>query len=612
MTRPLSAVFFTVLLACSLILVSGCDSLDISPRDELPEEDVWQDPGLVEAYLNDIYGNIGWGYGDPTIAGTADEAVNTHGHGDEPSRLSNFTPDNIGVWEEWTWHESIQKFRWERVYSSVRDLNLFIANVQESEALDAATQETLLGEAHFLRAYFYHNLLRLFGGLPIVDEPFELGQSLEDYHTPRASFEETVEFIVSDLDEAASRLDVTARRPGAASQGAALALKSRVLLHAASDLFADNPSGMPETGYTGGDQQQRWQRAKDAAQAVIDLNEYSLDPAPTADEYHQLLVDGGGNETIWARYFNADGGATHNHSLWVSPNGYNSWSGDTPTQEHVDAYEMADGSEFSWDDLGEDESPYENRDPRLSANVLHNGTVWRERPGGLAELDPVGVYQPGWYETEPGQYDPNGSEPRADTQPGLDTREGPNEQWNGTRSGYNMRKFIDRSILPGSEQAHNPWIFLRYAEVLLNYAEASAELGQPSDAVWALNQVRERVGMPDVPEDGGPGRTLMERIRNERLVELAYEEHRFFDVRRWMIAPDVYSEPARGIRIVGVLDESDPSPIEVWEGITEGYYDYEYEIIDVVDRAWNDKAYFLPILRGEMNANPELVQNPGY
>lgn len=613
LTRTTAKISLTILLACSLLVVSGCDSvLDISPRDELPEEDVWQDPVLVEAYLNDIYGNIGWGFGDPTIAGTADEAVNTHGHGDEPSRMSTFTPDNIGVWEQWTWHESIQKFRWERCYSTIRDINLFIQNVDASEELNASTKQTLVGEAHFLRAYFYHNLLRLFGGLPIIDQPFELGQSLEDYHTPRASFEETVEFIVSDLDEAANRLDVAARRPGAASQGAALALKSRVLLHAASDLFDQSTSpfpNQPEVAYQGGDQQQRWQRAKDAAQAVIDLGEYSLDPAPTSDEYHQLLVDGGGSETIWARYFNSNGGATHNHSLWVSPNGYNSWSGDTPTQEHVDMYENADGSEFSWADLGPGESPYEDRDPRLGANVLYNGTIWRDRLGGLAELDPMGVYQPGWYETEPGQYDPGSSEPRASLMPGLDTREGPNEQWNGTRSGYNMRKFVDRSVFPGNEQAHNPWIFLRYAEILLNYAEASAELGDEGDARMALNQVRSRVGMPDVTASGDE---LIDRIRNERAVELAYEEHRFFDVRRWMIAPDVYSQPAQGIRIIGTLDAGDPSPVAVYEGITEGYYDYEYEIFNVVDRAWNERAYFLPILRGEMNANPELVQNPGY
>lgn len=596
--RPTFAIVcLAVALVCTLVLVAGCDTT-LDPRDELPEEAVWMDPGLVEAYLTDVYARIGWGYGDPMIAGTADEAVNTHGHGEAPSRLSNLTPDDVGAWGGWGGHQSYQKFNWGTVYGAVRDLNLFIAGVEESEELAESTQETMLGEAYFLRGYFYHNLMRLHGALPLIDETFDLEDDMETFHVPRSSFEETIEFIVADLDRAAERLSTTGRRPGAASRGAALALRSRVLLHAASDLFEENPSGMSETGYTGGSQEDRWQQAKDAAQDVIDLGEYSLDEALTADEYHQLLVDGGGSETIWARYFDADGGDAHNHSQWVSPNGWNSWSGDTPTQEHVDAYEMADGSEFpGLDNLEEGQNPYEDRDPRLSANVLYNGMEWRERPGGLAEVDPMGVYQPGWYEM-PGE---------SNMRPGLDTREGPNEQWNGTRTGYNLRKFVSRDIMPHNEQAYNPWIFLRYAEVLLNYAEASAELGDTEDALSALNEVRERVGMPAVDESG---EALIERIRNERLVELAFEEHRFFDIRRWMIAPEVYGQNATGIRITGHLNGGNPS--EVWEGIVEGNYDYEYEIRNIVDRSWDDRAYFLPILRDEMNANPELVQNPGY
>lgn len=587
---------FAVVLASSL-LFAGCDSLNLDPRDELSSDAVWEDPALVQAYLNEAYSSTGLGYGDPMpTAGVVDEAVNTHGHGDSPVVTSNLTPDNRGIWDSPGWRPAsnppYEQYNWPSVYSTIRDLNILLQNVGGTDISPAS--ETLVGEAYFLRGYFYHNLMKLYGGVPLIDEPFELGADIEQYQVPRGSFEETVNFIVADLDRAADLLSTNARRPGAATRGAALALKSRVLLFAASDLYNDNPSGMAETGYTSGSQQDRWQAAKNAAQAVVDLGQYSLDAAPTSDAYHNLLVWGGGSELIWARFFNEDGGDQHNHSQFVSPNGYNSWTGDAPTQNHVDAYEMSDGSEFSWDNPEHADNPYANRDPRFDANILYNGKVWRERPAGINTLDPRGVIQTGWYE-EPG---------KADLRPGLDTREGPVQQWNGTKTGYNLAKFVDRNSSPDTEQAFNPWIHIRYAEILLNLAEAAAELGQVGEAVSALNQIRSRVGMPDVPADGGPGRTLIERIRKERNVELAYENHRYFDVRRWMIGPEVYTN-ATGIRITGRLDPNG-------ELLVDHRYDYEYEVITVQQRGWHDRNYFVPIARAEMNRNPNLVQNPGY
>src|SRR6266550_2824230 len=581
-----------ITVGCSLLL-AGCD-LNLDPPTELGNDAVWRDPRLVEAYLNDVYSGVGYGFGDPMIAGLADEAKNTHGHGDAPMRLSSMTPTDRGLW---SWgNEVITQYRWDIVYARIRDLNVLIQKVGASEALSAEQKNTFLGEAYFLRAFFYHNLMRLHGGVPLIDQVFELGSDLEQYQVPRGSFEATINFIVADLDTAASLLTASGRRLGAATQGAALALKCRVLLYAASDLYA-RPSATAETGYTGGNQTARWQSAADACQAVIALGRYSLTPAPTSQAYHDLFTKSNPGETIWARYFQSSAGETHNQGLWVSPNGYNSWSGDTPLQEHVDKYEMADGSEFSWADPAEAADPYANRDPRLYANVLYNGAVWRPRPPGLDELDPVGVIETGWFEM-----------PDATLRAGLDTREGPVQTWNGTKTGFNLAKFVDKDLLPDRQQQFNPWPFLRYAEVLLNYAEAAAELGLATEAASALNQVRARVGMPDVPPDGGPGRTLIERIRQERAVELAFEEHRYFDVRRWMIAPQVYTN-GHGIRVIGHLD---PTGKPLMYNGQEYRYRYEYQVIEVDERLWNDRAYFLPIPQDEMDRNLHLVQNPGY
>ncbi|MFK7844659.1 MAG: RagB/SusD family nutrient uptake outer membrane protein [Rhodothermales bacterium] len=583
----------STLLGCFL-LIAGCDSLNLDPPDELTSSAVWEDPALTKAYLNQIYSATGYGFGNPMLSGAAvDEAKYTHNNQTDANLQSTLSPDNRGVWN--SNNNTYESHNWAGVYASLRDLNTFIVNVGASEALPADEKATLLGEARFLRGYFYQNLWKLYGGVPITETPFELGGDLSQYQIPRNSFEETYNFIIADLDAAATALSTDARRPGAAHKGAALALKSRVMLIAASDLYNDNPSGMAETGFMSGDQMSRWQAAKDAAQAVMDLSAYDLAAAPTADEYHDLVVAGSGSGQIWARFFNGDGADAHNHSLWNSPNGYNSWSGDTPLQNHVDAYEMADGSEFSWDDPVHAAAPYANRDPRFHANILYNGRVWRPRSGGAAEADPRGVIQTGWYEQTSG----------GSLSPGLDTREGPIQNWNGTKSGYNLAKFLDSGIVPNEQQAFNPWVHLRYAEVLLAYAEASAELGQDGDALMALNAVRQRVGMPDVPAGGDGTRSILDHIRQERQVELAFEGHRYFDVRRWMTAPDVYACCNDGMRVEGFLDPAG-------ELLVTNTYRYEYNVIKVQDTSWDDRNYFLPIPRDEINRNPSLTQNPGY
>jgi len=591
-----------VLLACSLVL-AGCDTLDLQPRDELPSENVWQDEELTKSFLNSVYDETGQGYDGPMFAGMMDDVQNPKDDGNSTVWLSNMTPSNRGKWDSGA--DPMEKFNWDDVYSNVRDLNIFLRNVETSDAFSADVKETLLGEAYFLRAWFYHSLLRAYGGVPTIANTFELTEDLSETRVPRSSFAETVDFVIADLDSAAARLPLEGRATGTATRGAALALKCRVRVHAASDLFAadKSPFDMEEVKYTGGSQQERWELAQQACQEVIDLGQYSLEQTASAAEYQELFTKGNESGTIWARHFSEAGGGAHDISLFMSPNGWRGWSGETPTQQHVNAYEMADGSTFEWeggdpesaDEPIDVENPYENRDPRFYANVHFNGAEWRTRPEGAQSIDPRGVVQTGWYEMPD----------REDRRPGLDTRDGPIEPWNGTRTGYVTRKFVDRDIDPKNEQAFNPWIFMRYAEVLLNKAEAEANLGNTQAALTELNKVRTRVGMPAVTEsDLTADRTLMDRIRRERQIELYMEEFRYFDARRWMIAPDVHKD-AKGVRIFGDLDPDG-------ELLAKHRYNYRYEVFDVDNRVWADKSYFVPISQAEMNRNPELVQNPGY
>ena len=200
-------------------------------------------------------------------------------------------------------------------------------------------------------------------------------------------------------------------------------------------------------------------------------------------------------------------------------------------------------------------------------------------------MDPVGKVIIREVETAPGVF-----------LPGLDTRDGPIEDWNGGYSGYYLRKFIDPTVVHeyaaagGNQEA--PWHFFRLGEIFLNYAEACIELGQDDEAKTVLNQLRTRAGMPAITETGA---ALMTRYQNERRVELAFEQHRYFDIRRWMIAAQAMGRPANGI----VISQPLTGPVS-------------YTRNKVQDRAWADKMYWLPIDQTEMNRNTTLKQNPLY
>jgi hypothetical protein len=222
----------------------------------------------------------------------------------------------------------------------------------------------------------------------------------------------------------------------------------------------------------------------------------------------------------------------------------------------------------------------------LYASVLYEGAQWRPRPADVRAADPKGIVQVGNYTK------PNGS-----VVPGLDTRKGPIEDWNGSYTGYYLRKFIDPNIDHQYQKQTHPFRRFRYAEILLNYAEACLGLGQDEEARTYINKVRARAGMPPVTESG---QALVRRYQNERSVELAYEEHRFFDVRRWMIAPQAYQN-ATGVSVTGNMSA---------DGMT--ITNRTYAPIKIQDREWNPRFYFLPIELDEINRNNKLVQNPLY
>ncbi|RMG71559.1 MAG: RagB/SusD family nutrient uptake outer membrane protein, partial [Bacteroidetes bacterium] len=419
------------------------------------------------------------------------------------------------------------------------------------------------------------------------------------------------------------------------SRLAALSLKSRVLLYAASDLrhgptatgksavLADY-ANLELVAYTGGDRTARWQAAKNAAEAALNEGQgYKLDlSAPVSPEegtanYLSVAMGGGSSqgdaaaavELIFQRTHTAEYNRESNWPLGGihfginnGPNGYNNWAGNTPIQQLVDDYEMLDGSRFDWNNPDHAAAPYKDRDPRFYATVMYDGSNWKPRPSSSAALDPANQIQTGYYD------DGNGGIIN-----GIDTRESPIENWNGSRTHYYVRKFIDPDpALPDNQSNAQviPWPFIRYTEVVLNYVEACIELGEEAEAREWLNKIRFRVGMPAITESGEALRT---RYRNERRIELAYEEHRYHDARRWMIAPETLG---RGIKAIDIQATLKPGATpHVPYRYDPEVYDYSYTPVDNTEnetRTWNDKMYYRALSRDEINRNELLVQNPGY
>jgi hypothetical protein len=482
----------------------------------------------------------------------------------------------------------------------------------------------LKGEAKFMRAYYYQQLLRYFGGVPIVDKPYKLDDT--DFLSVRNTYEECVNFIVKDCDEAAALLDGKTLVAGRATKAAALALKSRVLLYAASDLH-DMPTAKAKSsvlsayakpelvGYVSGDRKARWEKARDAAKAVLDLPGFGFQlglsaPAAQADAVNNyrnasLSQNGGQTELIFARYFinlKQEGGGRQ--GLFNGPNGYNNWAGNTPIQLMIDDYEMMDGSKFDWSNPAHAAAPYTNRDPRFYSSILYDGSNWKPRPAAVASKDPVNQIQTGTYEVTSGSTKVPAF--------GLDTRKSSVEDWNGSYTGYYARKFIDPNpaIVDQNTWQQIPWPVLRYTEAIFNYAEALIELGNDAEARNWLNKIRFRAGMPALTESGD---ALKQRFRNEKRIEMFLEEQRYHDTRRWMIAPTTLGRKANGININGTLKAGKNVTLYKYDPTN---YDYTYKVFEIdpgkENRAWLDKQYYLPIQRDEMNRNSKLVQNPGY
>jgi hypothetical protein len=542
-------------------LLAGCndDFLNVEATDRISDDAIVSDSSLFEDFVINRY--MGVRLQDKEAEGTPPG----FGRGFEYALWASISDEAIYNNDDFTWviqrgllapeNTGIAGTLWSRSYRSIREINYALKNIEKIE-MSQARKDLLIAELKFIRAYRYHDLVRNYGSVVLMgDAVYNLDDDLtEDALFQKSSIAEGINYILSQLDEAAAGLpsqnDDKFWLLGRATKGAALALKSRIALYAASPLYGAGT----------------WQAAADAAKAVMDMGKYSLH-----SNYQSLFLTSSSNEIIFERLYVV--GARH-VCLEISngPNGYGGWAGNSPLQNLVDAYEVKEDNDtavpFDWSNTAHATAPYENRDPRFYASILHNGAEYRGRQ--------IETFLPG----------------------GKDSKDG-KDNWNASKTGYYLRKFLNDNLPidnPWDVAGIQPWIYLRYAEILLNYAEAQNEAVGPDASVYeAINLIRQRADMPDLPA-GLTQEEMREAIRRERQVELAFEEHRFYDVRRWMIAMETENEPAYGINI------------------TKNGNTLTYERKVALDgRKFEQKHYWLPIPRAEIQSSGnKLEQSPNY
>jgi SusD family. len=549
-------ILFSALYSCAFIPSEHIDT-------EYREEQASLSYTTLKQQGMDIYDYLPEGYDlidNAMLASATDEAD----HAPIGSMIEKF---QYGTWNSTDCPDNI----WASLYKGIRTSNVFLRNCEDYEhkiVRDTTTVdklkkyeencldiERLIAENHIMQSYLYFELIKRYGDVPIVTKIF----NLDDEPTlVRSSYSDVVKHIISEIDTYSKYLiddwngaNGIASEFGRIDMGVAATLKSRVLLYAAS------PLNNKENNIS------LWEKAALAAHEVISMNRYKL------GDYGSLFTGSNthtSKETIYS-YMTGENSAPEILNYPISTPGGK--TGTCPSANLVDAYENLDGTPFSWDAISSGDDPYANRDPRLQQSIVVNGSEWNGRI--------MQCY--------------------------VDGKDGINVKL-GTTTGYYLRKFLtdNLDLQMGATTIHS-WILFRYAEVLLNYAEAMNEAYGPDvdhfadgmTARVALNMVRNRSGMPDV--NATDQFTMRERIHHERRIELAFEGHRFWDVRRWGINN---AKKALGSPIYGV-------------NITKNGEAYIYNNFVVENRVFEDKMILYPIPQSEiLNSHNNLSQNLGW
>ncbi len=529
-----------LLLALILVLPSCSDWMDLSPKDKPTDKMVWEKAEYVDLYVNGFYTYFHhYGqFGSQQFSGSLTESLtDTYKYGSVALDNKAGHPNNYVTNPDAITSAGCLYGNWNDAYNRIRRLNEFLATMEKYSNFTPEENARWEAQIRFFRAFIYDQLARRYGGAIIYTS---LDQMKKD--KAKSTEKEVWDLVESDLDFAFNNLPeewTSNKDKGRLTKAMVAAYKSRAMLFA-----------------------ERWQSAYDAADYVISSGKYAL-----VDNYANAWK--GGNKEAIIEYKYDLNGPTHIFDRDHVPmcDGFEFGSLGTPTQEMVEEYEMADGSKLDWAPYHTDAAtrpPYEKLEPRFHATIIFPGSVWK----GKTMENSVGGKNGSFMEYKSKPY-----------------------SFGMTTTGYFLRKLLDENHLDlNGIMSTQSWVELRYAEVLLNKAEAAIQLQKAVEARSLINQVRARVQLPPT---NASGKQLMDVYRHERKVELAYEGHLFWDMRRWKLAHIAYDNyRCHGFKITGDR--------------------YEYVDVDFADRKFPERLYLLPIPASEFKNNSLIEQNPNW
>ena len=533
--------FYIQLIVTMLLALCSCDKwLDLTPTDRLSDKIIWENEESVNKYVNGFYtyihqyGQFGGAQSRGNLTESLTDAFKYGSYvlGD----LAGF-PNQYVITPEVISPTNCFYDNWADGYNKIRRLNQFLDEMSKYSTLSAEKNKLIESQVKFFRAFIYFHLAKRHGGVLLYT-------SLDEINKNKAlsSEEETWDLIQSDLDFAADNLPnewSSVSDKGRVTKHVAYALQSRAMLYA-----------------------QRWQKAYDAATEVINSSKYSL-----VDNYANSWKGNNSESILEFKYEQSGPNHTFDRNYVPISDGWDFGGRGTPTQEMVECYEKADGTKINWNlyhVTNATRPPYESLEPRFKATIIYPGSTWKNK----VMQNSVGSI--------------NGSFMEYRSQPNI---------YGYTTTGYYLRKLLDENLIDISgTPSTQTWVEIRYAEVLLNKAEAAYRLNKIGEAQNLMNQVRTRVNLPGKTSTGDQ---WFKDYRNERKVELAFEGHLFWDMRRWKLAHiEYHNYRTHGFKIIGD--------------------NYEYIDVDKEDRKFLQRTYILPIPAAELENNSLITQYEGW
>ena len=539
-------------LGISLGVFSCTPYLDMSPTDSVSDKLIWETTDNAEYHVNYLYTYLYDLLMNQCAAGQTEALTDMMKYGSYNYNALCYIPSEIAYGVDQTLsagYVSTYLGYWGTWYQGIAKTNKALDCLKKYGQMSDEDKIRLEAEIKFMRASLYFDLMKRYKEVIIYDEDLQAYSKDKKLSTEAEGWD----FIYNDLKFAADNLPVKEAAKGRLNKGMAWAFMTRAMLYA-----------------------ERWGDVKTAAEEVEKLG-YSLE-AEYADAYAKA-VSAGNKEAIIQYQFDRANDVTHSYDRYYTPGGDYAQHGETgggygtPTQELVESYELATGGMpdwAAWHGTTTQTPPYADLEPRFHATILYNGAIWKGRA-----IEPFVDGLDGWCQWN------------------LDR-----EPMGRTTTGYYLRKMVDEShdviAYSGGVQ---PLMIMRYAEVLLNKAEACYHLEEEADANAAVKAIRARVGLPYTDKGGS---SLWDAIRQERKVELAFEGLWYWDLRRWGVAHKQYPEGLTGYQQHGLKIENNG----------DGTFTYTYVSVDDQDRNFPQKMYRFPMPTGELNNNALVEQYP--